>query len=678
MRRVIKWIFVLGIFGAIGWVVWKWYGAKGISSDALSLIPPDAIYCIATDDPIASWKEISGSGPWVHLKTNTYFAALTASANNLDSLIRQNDLLFDLIGSRSLIVSAHMTGFKQYDFLFLVDLKEASGIKFINEYLTGFATSGVTVKKEKYGDNDLVVLHDPGGRSNLYITMPGSYLLASYTKKIIISALDSQHSPDSTDAERPESFIQTTDDLTNDGTLKLFVNYTMLPQFMACYSSGSNEYVNRLSQTLRHTNLSLTVDETMVRATGHTYVNDSIESYVKTLATSGKGPTEVMEVIPQRTAFCLAMGFTSFSVFFENFQKNVQQDVSEYATYREGLKQVEEYLNIDLQENFINWIGDEIALLELQSYGKGLDNETALVLKADNIEKARKDLDYIEKMIRKKTPVKFKTVDHRGYSISYLSMKGLFKMLLGKFFARYDKPYYTIVNNFVIFSNHPQTLESMIDDYLDKKTLVRSDEFRAFRKEFDDESAAFVYLNTPVLFNAMKKLADASTRVSMERNKEYIVCFRQVGFQLVPESGGFKTLLAEQFVAPPLPPPATLSADSGNADSVKEERTEVPELHPEPEDSDPMALPYIYAQNLNASSFTGYFPDSTVHFEVELRNGFKDGSFTEYHPNGEVKMKGHFKNDKRDGAWRLFDDNGKLVLRRVYDNGEVSKEKVKD
>ena len=41
-------------------------------------------------------------------------------------------------------------------------------------------------------------------------------------------------------------------------------------------------------------------------------------------------------------------------------------------------------------------------------------------------------------------------------------------------------------------------------------------------------------------------------------------------------------------------------------------------------------------------------------------------------------MKGHFKNDKRDGAWRLFDEDGKLLLRRVYQDGEVAKEKVKD
>src|SRR6185436_19127079 len=95
-------------------------------------------------------------------------------------------------------------------------------------------------------------------------------------------------------------------------------------------------------------------------------------------------------------------------------------------------------------------------------------------------------------------------------------------------------------------------------------------------------------------------------------------------------------------------------------------------------DSDPMKLPYIYIRNLGAKSQTDYYPDSAVHFEVELKNGFKDGSYIEYYPSGETKMNGHFDNDKRSGTWRLHDETGKVILKRNYEDGVVKKEKVKD
>jgi hypothetical protein len=673
MRAFLKWLFALLLIGGIGWVAVKWYLSQSeISFEAMSLIPPDAIYCVTTDDPINTWKEIAGTRTWSHLQKNNYFAALTASANSLDSLIRDNELLFDLIGSRSLMVSAHMVSPKEHDFLFLVDLKEASGIKFINEYISEFSSEGFKVKHEKYDEFDIVTINDPGAKTNLYVSMPGSYLLASYSKKIITSALDTQK-PESIQAAA--SFISAATPLETGGLMQLHMNYNQLPQFMHCYSDGSNEYVNKLSEALENTSLSIRFENDLMSASGHTRTKDSVNSYLKSLAVSGKAPTEIFEVAPRRTAFCLSLGFTSFHDFFDNVQTNLQKEVAEYDAYMKNLKQVEDYLKISIHDNFVHWIGDEVAMIELQSSGQGMDQEIAVILKANNIEDARKNLDYVQTMIRKRTPVKFKVVDHKGYSINYLSMKGLFKILLGKFFARYDKPYYTIINNFVIFSNHPQTLESIIDDYLEKSTLDRTDEFRQFRKEFEDEGSAFVYVNTPILFNTIKKLADSKTKTEMEANKDFITCFRQIGFQLVPEEGGFKTFLAEQFVEPLQPVIVEQDSSIQNPTSVDSIETETQIVEQAPAATDPMTLPYIYPQDLDARSYKGYFPDSTIQYVVELRNGFKDGSYTEYYSNGEVKMKGHFENDKRDGTWRLFDENGKLMLKRTYEKGEVVRER---
>ncbi|HEU5290384.1 MAG TPA: DUF3352 domain-containing protein [Cyclobacteriaceae bacterium] len=672
--RFLKWVILLAFLGGIGWFGFNWYRTQQqtLPEDTFSLIPDDAVYFIATGDPFTSWKDISSSGAWIHLQRNPHFAELTASVNSLDSLIRDNDLLFKLLASRAVLVSAHMISTKDYDFLFLVDLKDVSGIKFLNEYLTTFSLEGYNVSKEKYGDDDVIILHDMEKNADLFLSLPGSHLVASYNKRIITSALDARKTNTGLPAEK---FIELSKDLET-GMMQLYLNYDNFPQFWTSYTTGTNEYVNRFSRALRTTSLSITLEEELISASGFTSVNDSVESYLKTLAVSGKGQTEFLELAPQRTAFCLGLGFTKFSEFFLNFEKNIQEDVAEYKEYRDNLQQVENYLKISVQKNIIDWIGDEVALLELQSSGKGLNNETAVILKADNIETAKENLAHIQKQVKKKTPVKFKEVEYRGYTINYLGMKSFFKLILGKFFARYDKPYYTIVNNFVIFSNHPQTLESMIDDYLDKNTLVRSEEFRAFKKSFDDEGSVFVYLNTPVLFNTVKKMADAPTQMSMEENKEYIVCFRQIGFQLVPDQNRFKTFFAEQFVAPEPAIESEISAESElEVDSATSEEIEATES---PKETDPMALPYIYVQNVNAKTHTEYFPDSTVQVKVELKNGFKDGSYTEYHENGEVKMTGEFKQDKRDGTWRLYDETGNLLLKRKYEEGEVSKERVKD
>jgi hypothetical protein len=252
-------------------------------------------------------------------------------------------------------------------------------------------------------------------------------------------------------------------------------------------------------------------------------------------------------------------------------------------------------------------------------------------------------------------------------------MKGLFNILLGKFFARYDKPYYTIINNFVIFSNNPESVKSIIDDYLDKKTLARSENFRKFRKEFKDEVSVFAYVHASALFNSARNLANPSTKTTMTQNKDYIVCFRDIGLQLVPDENGFETMLTEFFEAPEI-----------IAIQVPEVKDELPiltteDLTPEKkDDGDPMALPEIYLENPSLKEYVGYFPDSAVQFKVDIRNGFKDGSYTEYHPNRKTKMTGKFNKDKRDGTWRLYNEEGDLILRREYKDDKVTRERVKD
>lgn len=664
--KIFKWIIILGLLGGGGWVAWKFYSAQGIAGEAIALIPDDAVYAIITDDPIGSWKKVSATQTWGYLQTNAYFASMTSSANSLDSLIQDNSVLFDLIGSRSLIVSAHMTTAKDYDFLFLVDLQGASGIKFLNEYVTTFNTGGYTVKKEKYGDNDIIILHDPSDNSNLHISIPGTFLVMSYTKSVLTNALDAQLSGATLTKDR---LVPAGDGANSIG--KMYLNYKMLPELARAYTDGENEAMYKLSESMISTNLDLMIEDDVVTAKGYTYINDSVDSYVKTLELSGKGPTEFFSIAPERTGFAFAFGFNSFKEFFSKFQENVKGDVKEYQEYKDNMSTVENFLKIDLQKQVIDWIGEEVALLQLQSSGKGLDTEIAVVLKADNIEKAKDDLAAIEKQVRRRTPIKFKAIDHRGYEINYLGMKGMFRLILGRFFARYDKPYYTIINNFVIFSNHPQTLESMIDDYLDKKTLARSDEFKQFRNKFEDESSVFIYVNTPVLFNTMKSMADAQTRKSMESNKDYINCFRHIGFQMVPEGGKFMTLMTEQFVAE-----KSIEVAVEIEDDVVPILEDTVALEVIDTDADPMELPYIYVKDLNAKSFTDYYQDSTtVHFKVELKNGFKDGSFTEYFENGKEKMTGKFRRDKRDGHWRLYNEDGDLVMRRVYDNGEVKRER---
>ena len=322
----------------------------------------------------------------------------------------------------------------------------------------------------------------------------------------------------------------------------------------------------------------------------------------------------------------------------------------------------------------------------MQMYaGEGRVNEYAVMFKAKNGKDAKKNLDFIGRQIRRKTPVKFKNTRYRGYEINYLSMKGFFKIFLGKLFERFDKPFYTIIDDQVIFSNHPQTLKNIINDYIDANTLYQSEDFRAFYSNFSANSGAFAYVNTSILFESLEPLVSRANWREISQNEQFITCFNKLGIQLKPKGDLFQSDLFIQFSNPEedvkeesmiaeavpeeaLAPLPLLEASLALVDSSffidddKEKTWEdyMEELH---------ALDVVPIEDLSAKAHKENYEDGTVKYNFDTRAGLKSGDFRAYHENGELKFKGKYKNDLKDGTWRIYNEKGKSIKKLKFDEG---------
>jgi len=234
-------------------------------------------------------------------------------------------------------------------------------------------------------------------------------------------------------------------------------------------------------------------------------------------------------------------------------------------------------------------------------------------------------------------------------------------MLLGGRFNEFDKPYFTQIDEYVIFSDNPNTLKSIIDDVVEEETLSGSKDFREFDQRFASESTIFVYSNVPVLYDNMYALADAETKQKMKKNKDFLICFPQFGLQLTPEDDLFESRLVINYqdveevkknvqFEQKKPTPITT-----NQNIVPEEITDaVFDLKP------------IYPTDLNANSFSKLYANGATKFEVDLKDGVKHGRYVEYYPEGTEKITGRFRNDEQVGTWRYYNEQGKQVHKKRF------------
>ncbi|MBO0323799.1 DUF3352 domain-containing protein [Muricauda sp. CAU 1633] len=626
---------------------------------SIYLIPKDAVFVVESEHPVDSWKKVSESEAWHHLQKNNYFAELTENIQKVDTVFQNNHNLFEFFDGRSLFISIHMISPKDYGIFYVLDLKRIAKLQLLKSYFNTLLNEDYVLSKRNYHDHEILEVHDRKSKETMHLAFIKNQLVASYTHTLVEASIDQYQEPV---IGRNLNFIEINQKVGHEDLFRMYVQYNYIDDYIKRFTDQPSDWVKRASENFLFSGFYFDLDKngTLV-ANGFTNISSVNENYLEALQKSGTAERTIPQIAPKRTALYISYGFDSFAEFYTNFEMVQQNDPKQFENYQAGIEKVEKFLKIDVKENFVSWIGDEVGLLQIQSHISKGKNDMALVLKANDIEKAKTNLGFVLNQIRKKTPVKFKAVNYKAYEINFLSIKGFFKILLGNRFEEFDKPYFTQIGDYVVFSDNPNTLKSIIDDVVDGETLSTSEEFRKFDGRFESESTVFVYSNIPVLYNNMYALADGTTKQKMRKNKDFIICFPQVGFQLTPEDNLFESRLVLNYQ----------NVEEVKKNSQFEDKVQIPNSKTQNSNSTEITeaifdLKPIYPTDLNAKSFSRSYANGSVRFEVDLKDGLKHGRYTEYYSDGTEKITGRFRNDEQVGTWRYYDSDGKMVLRKRF------------
>nr|WP_299070906.1 DUF3352 domain-containing protein [uncultured Allomuricauda sp.] len=643
----------------IGYLLYILVLSPKTNLQSIYLIPKDAVFVIESEKPIESWKKISKSNAWSHLNKNGYFAELTENIQKFDTIFNNNHKLFEFFDGRSLFISIHMVTPKDYGIFYVLDLKRIAKLNLLKTYLNTLLNENYTLSKRSYHNHEIIEVYDHKNKETMYLSFVKNQLVASYTHTLVEASIDQYKEPV---LGRDLNFIEVNQKVGYEDLFRLYLQYNFLDDYYKRFSDKPTDWMNNVSQNFLFSGFSFDLDKnSTITANGFTNISFENENYLEALQKSGTAKRTIPKIAPKRTALYVSYGFDSFAEFYENFELVQESSNSEdFESYKAGIEKVEQFLKIDVKENFVNWIGDEIALLQIKSEISKGKNDLALVLNTTDIDEAKTHLEFLLKQIKKKTPVKFKAVMYKDHEINFLSIKGFFKILLGKRFEKFDKPYFTLIDDYVIFSNNPNTLKSIIDDFVAKETLSTSRDFVDFDKRFERESSLFAYSNIPVLYDNLYALADGSTKIQLRKNKDFIICFPQIGLQLTPEENLFESRLVVSYQD---------VEDVKKSTQFQEKQLQNIKKQTSNANSDPDAvfnLRPIYPTDLNAKSFAKKYSSGVIRFEVELKDGLKHGSYTEYYTNGAEKITGRFRKDEQVGTWRYFGSDGKLIRKKRF------------
>lgn len=663
MKKAI--IIIFGVLLSIfGYFSYKYYFQDIKNLNSIYLIPRDAIYFVSSEKPIQNWKTISTSKTWQHLQTNAYFAKLTSNADSLDRILKENANLFDFFGNKKLVISAHPIATRDYDFLYITDLEKTAKLLQFKALIKSIFKKEYRISERNYKDIEILEFFNIKTRETLYLSVINNNVIASYTHTLVEASIDQLNEPT---IGRDLRFIEINKKVTDSKLFQLFVQYNYVDEFVRILTKTDKKWVQDLSKNLVFSGFDIDLnDKSTITAKGFTNLNENSTYYLQAFQNIGIGSQQIAQVAPHRTSMYFSLGFDDFSKFYRNYSLLQEKDPVSFEKVTANTKKIEDLLDIDIEKNFVDWIGDEIALLKLEPISESENSDIALVFKAKDAALANRNLDFILERIKKKTPVKFKEINYKDYPIKFMSIKGFFKLFLGGFFKELVTPYYTVIDDYIIFSNHPNTLKYIITNFKENNSLQKAVNYKVFKNNFEQKSNVFVYINTPMLYPTIINSVGEQTQQDLKATQKYFTSFTQIGVQLFSKEDLFKSTFVVQYKDQESIQYSDEFKSPNFGPFLENEKGDNKNPIIVVENTDPFDIIEINPADLNAEEFEVRYKDGQIKVSVPLKNGMKNGIYKAYYKNGTLHFKGRFKDDKRVGKWKKYDTEGNRILQATY------------
>ncbi|WP_291529344.1 toxin-antitoxin system YwqK family antitoxin [Bacteroides sp. UBA939] len=644
------------------------------------LVPEDAAFIIQSSDPIGDWGKFSSSETWQCMKKAKAFQEVTKNVETLDEVVKSNKMLLSLVGKRDILISVHKVRATEWDFLLVLDMQKASKMDLLKDQIeTVLSMAGFSVTNRKHNGINILEMRDPETRDIFYCAFVSNHFIGSYTSKLVEAAIDSRNKPE---IGLNHGFIEAEKLVSGKGLVQVFVNYASLPQFMSIYLGAGNEYMDMFSNSMDFAGLYFNTDNSRMEVKGYTLRKDTANPYVAALLSSGKHTMKAHEILSGRTALYTNIGFDDPLTFVKELENTLfAHDRQMYDTYKSSREKIEKLFGISLEDNFLSWMSGEFAITQSEPGLLGREPELILAIRAKSIDDARENMDFIEKKIKRRTPVRIKSVNYKDFEINYVEMKGFFRLFFGKLFDKFEKPYYTYVDDYVVFSNKASSLLSFVEDYEQKNLLGNSPGFKNAFSYLNSGSTVFLYTDVQKFYSQLKPMMNATTWREIQSDKEILFSFPYWTMQITGD--GQSASLQYVMDYSPYKPEADVAVDVDEANEEGEESgegegsegSEVSEVGEGSEEVNEdtatekelmSELQRFYVEKFEGNVLREFYPEGALKSEVEVKEGKRHGRYREYYENGKLKLRGKYSKNQPKGTWKYYTEEGKFERKEKF------------
>jgi hypothetical protein len=392
-------------------------------------------------------------------KDNKLFAAVTGKQKLglLDTLrqqLLQNPLLDKYFTGQNIFISLHPSKTDDIDLLLTISSSNAFEPDLFDQ-LSKQPNNGLLITPIRSGGKNGYNIYINALKRRFYIINKGNNIFSgSFSKDLIDQSATYQHKTDK------QTFVLLSEQQSNNSLANLYVNYSQLsPLFEHLFKNKNTDIFKNFKLLPALAALSLNYRSDAIMFNGATTIQNKPLSYLNLFTKQQPVVNHLDEVFPSTTAYSTDFAVSNPLKFGSDLAD--LQNKTGFANERDQLfSKIKAETAVKIKTEFNSLLGNEFAIITTRYFEK-----YAVVSVRDG-----------SKLKLILTAMSIMSDENRGL----LSYDKVPFFLLGDAFSVFKKPYFMIIDNYLIFANSNTELLSFYDTYINRKFLNKNDQYNQF------------------------------------------------------------------------------------------------------------------------------------------------------------------------------------------------------
>ncbi len=406
---------------------------------------------------------------------------------NYESILKFLDT-YKINRNRKFVIASIDVGPDEFDFLWVTPTHKLSQVQ-----LLSFLKKIASISHSKY---DGIRITKVGFKSrsvpNLYIIFYKEVIVFSTQKILVEDAIRHIHS--SIKLSDSKEFKRAYKLRDKDALVNVFINYKYVGSL--CKKLLPKFRINHIDRFANWTIMDIDISSDTFKFSGVTIANDSVPHYLNLYRDTPEKQIVLDKVLPYNMASAVVLNIGELF----KYQKKQKQYLDVLGRYNPFKRNIHKY-SFDMNQIFLPWVADEIAVFYNSPQPNPIDNTFAIVLAKD-----AKIADENLQTIRQEELL----YAHRGYNIYRVKYKNILYHAFGNIFRGLKQPYYTILGDIVIFSNNLGQMKSYINDFLEDRTLYTKNDYLQLKDELVSETGLLLIGKNPSFVDWLYSVVDRS------------------------------------------------------------------------------------------------------------------------------------------------------------------------